>query len=81
MKQRPLEVSPDLWSIRRKVKLIDGILIYEEGEQRKWILPKTLRRKALILAHDSHRGTEGALSLDCDNISFGLIFVVKLNPL
>jgi transposase InsO family protein len=62
MKQRPLEVSPDLWSIRRKVKLIDGILIYEEGEQRKWILPKTLRRKALILAHDSHRGTEGTLS-------------------
>jgi transposase InsO family protein len=57
----PRGVSAELWSARNRVRIEQGVLVYEEDGKRRWILPKALRRRALALAHDNHRGVESTL--------------------
>jgi transposase InsO family protein len=60
--QRPQEISKELWSIRKRVRQENGILTFEDEQQKRWILPNSLRKKALKLGHDNHRGIESSLA-------------------
>jgi transposase InsO family protein len=60
--KRPAEVSAALWSVRRQVKLNDGILTYQEEGSSRWIIPQSLRQQVMQLAHDNHRGIDATLS-------------------
>jgi hypothetical protein len=47
----PKGVSYALWSVRKKLKMINGTLVLmDEGESR-WIIPYSLRRQSLQLVH------------------------------
>ena len=61
-KVRPKEVTAEMWSVRKQLKIANGVLVFDDDGTSRWIIPHSLRLRALSLAHSNHRGVEGTLA-------------------
>ena len=58
MRNRPSSVSRSYWSLRSRLRLQDGFLLYDE----KYFIPTTLRKKLITASHYGHQGVELTVS-------------------
>ena len=58
MRKRPSSVSRSYWSLRSKLRIQDGFLLYND----KYVIPKSLREKLVAASHYGHQGSELTVS-------------------